>query len=321
MKYIFFLIIYITSCYSLSDNDIICGTGKKAVYTIQKLSRRRRHRVNKIKITCEICPSNTYQPYQNINVKDCIKCKGGRISNSGSDYCVGTLCQRGYFSVENNTPNCIKCPKGKYQNKKGEFKCKECLAGTWQPNMGSTKCLQEHNICKPGKFGLMGSDIKHECSECPKGKYTDTEGNNKCKSCINSYQPFIGKSECLKYPLCNMDEYRHEYSSISSGYCTSCLNISFKHKISFWVILGTIIFLLDYIFIMCYTSLHKKNLCNVIYSIIILIPLITFIITIGNCNNKKQSKNVVQSMMIITIVLVLPVIIKIGYILKSLYKR
>ena len=72
---------------------------------------------------------------------------------------------------------------------------------------------------------------------------------------------------------------------------------------------------------MCYTYHYRKNMCNVIYSTLILIPLITFVITIGNCNNKKQSKSAVQNMMIITIVLVLPVIIKIGFIFKAMYKR
>ena len=321
MKCILLLIVCITTCYSITDNNIICGKGKKAIIKTKSYYRRRRSSNKKVNIICETCPINTYQPFNNINVEDCAKCRGGQLSESGSEICTGTLCERGYFAPDSNSQNCIKCPKGKYQNKNGEFKCEECPSGMWQPNIGAIDCIGESNICKPGNYGLKGSDIQLECKECPRGKYTNNPGSDICMSCVDSYQPFSGKSECLEYPSCHMDQYRKDNSPTKVGSCENCVNISNIHKTSFWIIIGSIIFLIDYLFIMCYTSLHKKNLCSVIYSTLILIPLITFVITIGNCNNKKQSKYAVQNIMITTMVLVSPVIINIGFIFKSSCKR
>ena len=136
----------------------------------------------------------------------------GAISRS---YC--NVCKPGYMSRSKNgigtnpETGCTKCPIGTWGDQ-GKT-CFKCLAGTYQPNLGSSS----HRDCilaPAGKFvALEGSGSAEDCAA---GTYAVNLASRECTPCHLGYVSAAGAARCSKCPP------GHTAASRGETVCTIC---------------------------------------------------------------------------------------------------
>lgn len=164
---------------------------------------------------CAACPAGTYQP--NSGATGCIPCANGFISTSDAStsctacgtgetsntYHTFCICKPGY-EFDYYGEGCTACPAGSYGVSYGDdySYCSQCNANTYQPDAGSTECLNcpsgsksscgasECISCSSGQAAIGGS-----CGVCQPGYYYDSYCSE-CYECYpGSYQPDSGLSQ------------------------------------------------------------------------------------------------------------------------------
>jgi hypothetical protein len=105
------------------------------------------------------------------------ECAAGYKYHSFSTLCVA--CPHGeYQPTDGARPSdCIDCPAGKYQGSEASASCKDCMAGTWNPDTRAIGYSSIYNngvycrLCDRGRASSR-SGRSTNCPRCPTGKYT-----------------------------------------------------------------------------------------------------------------------------------------------------
>lgn len=85
------------------------------------------------------------------------------------------------------------CPAGKIPNGN---KCKNCPAGTFNPDQGATRCQS----CPSGKTSNAGATSCHFINKCPAGTYME-RATGVCHLCpINTFSNRAGRTSCTNCP-------------------------------------------------------------------------------------------------------------------------
>ena len=137
---------------------------------------------------CKPCPIDTYSdivyPHVERECKKCPSIKPITQSNGSAkvDDCVEKCPLGNFYNV--SAKQCQECKKDTYQNKKGQFVCKDCPAGHVTVGTGQVGIQFCFSPCPKGTFVSL-SDNPISCKNCPVGTFQDelNHANNKCKKC------------------------------------------------------------------------------------------------------------------------------------------
>ena len=140
----------------------------------------------------------------------------GIIGATSRSYCFA--CKPGYKAKGNMDgrgsgpeEGCVACPVGTWGDQGKE--CFKCLAGTYQPNLGSSS----HRDCilaPAGKFvALEGSGSAEDCAA---GSYAVNLATRECTPCHLGYVSAAGAARCSKCPP------GHTAASRGETMCTIC---------------------------------------------------------------------------------------------------
>ncbi|PSC70770.1 histidine-tRNA cytoplasmic isoform B [Micractinium conductrix] len=143
--------------------------------------------------SCLPCPKGTFTQntgniecvscaigfYGNVPGLGCFPAPAGTFVNTTGAY-TPTPCPRGSWNNEEGADNCNPCGPGKYANTLGSKECKSCAAGTYS-RAQSTVCLD----CKAGFFSSPGAST---CSPCKPGTYGPDPKAPQCKLCAKGFQ-------------------------------------------------------------------------------------------------------------------------------------
>ena len=95
-------------------------------------------------------------------------------AQKGSESC--TACLAGTYSVS-AAKDCVVCDRAKFSNSSKATGCFSCAAGTVQPSVNETQCIE----CPEGKYE-NGKD--KECKLCESGRFNSEPGKDKdCFDC------------------------------------------------------------------------------------------------------------------------------------------
>jgi hypothetical protein len=105
------------------------------------------------------------------------ECAAGYKYHSFSTLCVA--CPHGeYQPTDGARPSdCIDCPAGKYQGSEASASCKDCMAGTWNPD---TRAIGYSSIYNNGVY----------CRSCDRGRASSRSGRStNCPRCPTGKSP------------------------------------------------------------------------------------------------------------------------------------
>ncbi|XP_041364224.1 uncharacterized protein LOC121379643 [Gigantopelta aegis] len=207
----------------INNTDIAYGLAKSC----GNLIMRQADELGDLNITVESCGNVTHQPPCGSGGKE--ECPPGHILKK--DYCLA--CTAGTYA--NQSKNiCESCSKGFYQDVKGQPVCKKCPDGTSTKDIHAKNVSQCIELCKPGEFSnttmvpcnkcpvasYQPNNGSTECIDCPSGRETEDSGStseDECKAfCIPGYVSSNGLEQCVPCP-------KNTYSSAPrSKYCTQC---------------------------------------------------------------------------------------------------
>ncbi len=133
---------------------------------------------------CRACPKGTYN-----NVRgqaSCLPCLPGQFGNRlGLNSC--NFCPSGFFANVSQMQACLSCPIG-YSSVQSSAKCDGCAAGKYGKG-----CLR----CNTGKYREGGDPQADRCRDCLAGFYQPKEGQGSCLPCIpGKYQSLKGEAGC-----------------------------------------------------------------------------------------------------------------------------
>ena len=137
---------------------------------------------------------------------------------------LNELTVRKVRGAENKTIGCTECPFGTYEENVGSTKCTSCSGGRYGVLLGGKNESHGCNNCSTGRYGdVSGSPtIEIGCPDfCPHGKYgfktgariasdgcrncsrgTYGENQNICSICLaNTFQNITGQSNCTNCPI------------------------------------------------------------------------------------------------------------------------
>lgn len=190
---------------------------------------------------CKVCPVGKYS---NLQRSDCVQCQSGQFVNATlqgcqncsagwyapvalNDVCVS--CGAGFATgVDENANSCDACVPGKYSKGDGvinvcldcpsgfmsnarESTCTRCEAGTYASSSGSATC----ESCNKGT-STLGLTNATNCTDCPKGYYSDTRASV-CQVCAKgTYAEAEGTPRCLE---CDSGTFAENNGSSHCAYC------------------------------------------------------------------------------------------------------
>jgi hypothetical protein len=135
---------------------------------------------------CERCPAGKYTaPYEYSLWRECQDCpphsstvSSGSSASASASPC---LCNRGYTGP--NGGSCRSCESGFYKSSMGSSMCLLCPESSLSVP-GEAFCR-----CQTGTYKLeKATDSGSICDECPRGKYSSTEGAESCTLCPGALQ-------------------------------------------------------------------------------------------------------------------------------------
>ncbi|CAG5126622.1 unnamed protein product, partial [Candidula unifasciata] len=138
---------------------------------------------NKETRKCQLCPRGTYQDMEGqLLCKDC----PNRLPGSGVEgatmlsHC-SELCEQGTFSASGFKP-CMACQVGTFQPYFGRTFCLSCGSNMKTKSTGSTgfKDCVSRKLCESGHYYNIST---HTCSQCGKGFYQPSTGQDYCFPC------------------------------------------------------------------------------------------------------------------------------------------
>ena len=169
---------------------------------------------------CKTCPFGWYQADSRGAL--CVECPQGFLgidSKTRCDACpVGRagdscdICLAGtYRGGNNDAATCLQCPTGWSQDVKESSGCYRCVAGAYNPTLGSVSC----KLCPVG-YHQKGSSAEL-CVECIVGRYSEQQGQADCIDCVpGRSQSMTGTTSCEE---CT----ENTFANISgSAFCLSC---------------------------------------------------------------------------------------------------
>jgi len=117
----------------------------------------------------------------------------------------------------------LTCPTGTYNPNAGSSSCVQCPTGTYNPNTGSTtasSCLS----CPIGTYNPdSGKTDISDCKPCLSGSYNDLTGMSSCTDCpAGTYNPNTGKEDVLDCHQCPKGTYNSDTGKTALSDCLGC---------------------------------------------------------------------------------------------------
>lgn len=128
---------------------------------------------------------------------------------------LATSCSAGQYLAAGT---CFECAVGRY-SANSALNCPFCASGKYQPNTGSSTCID----CEEGKYSTaVGST---GCVKCSIGR-SSLKSAATCARCnAGQYQPETGKGSCIK---CVAGTYLDEAGKTSIKFCLNCPEAKFS---------------------------------------------------------------------------------------------
>ena len=112
------------------------------------------------------------------SIDDCISCKPGQVSSDPTQIC--TDCEPGFYSNSAASVICSECVAGTYNPNVGSnVPCMNCNQGRFQTLTGSVACIN----CDAGKYNGMIGSLEDVCLDCEPG--TSTNGMIAAALCLD----------------------------------------------------------------------------------------------------------------------------------------
>lgn len=181
------------------------------------------------RLECLDCPKGTFGDTLNIlTVQDCKLCPKGKWNNETGSSIINDCidCSPGKFSnkLGQTSNDCIECNIGQYSNRMdGSTECLDCPNG-YISAQGSFECYK----CELGKF----ANKRLECTNCPKGKYSDIDDivlESQCKNCNKGkWSDTVGAENEDTCIVCETGKYGNVYGQISPKACINCVEGKYR---------------------------------------------------------------------------------------------
>ena len=142
---------------------------------------------------CKTCQRGrvTHSEKGSSSKTDCKPCPAGKYDSLGEPTALPAplgyaMAESKTYDPSENVPGsdysvlapsiCLSCPRGTFSERTdGNFKCKTCRPGKWQPptepQIAESSCALCKLNCPPGKLSVgCGKTFKGDCQDCPPGK-------------------------------------------------------------------------------------------------------------------------------------------------------
>ena len=172
---------------------------------------------------CTACSAGSYSPIAASST--CTQCEMGKFLETST----GTVCKAcfmgSYSTVTASASNatCKLCWPGSYSDDstQGVSTCKQCQAGTWTSNNGSTAC----SLCPAGTYSsAQGLTSSSQCMRCGYGTYQDIQGSTTgCKLCpMGKYLTANGSTSVLQCVPCPSGTFSTLEGAFFPEECLAC---------------------------------------------------------------------------------------------------
>ena len=158
---------------------------------------RGKHQPLEGQVACTPCAANHFARAE--EASGCVSCTAGRATPSGSNACsnCGAGTKKVTFPVGATDPD--------------DFKCVDCLKGTFTDLQGLTACKD----CPEGY--TQNVDGQGGCFPCSKGEYQDEEGTTSCKNCAVNF--FTNETTQIACKACSPGK---GAENVGSSRCEDC---------------------------------------------------------------------------------------------------
>lgn len=155
-------------------------------------------RLNERQMTCDLCPINTYMPYESVETR-CFRCSGPMFAMEGATEC--TRCPRNTVLMQDGS--CAACPDGSLYNDE-LFKCEECGVNQFtRGDMDYCESCPSLSYSRPGASTCFACPVgqafissRDKCGTCGRGKEYDSY-RGRCRKCYEgSYKADVGIQAC-----------------------------------------------------------------------------------------------------------------------------